>query len=116
MKLLQPFKSAFLSSVKGLGAFFIFLWTNPLSQFVKIVGVYGLILNYIEWLFLGWWPLDLMFILGFGLVYYLVFFEVPLLFRPQQVRYLRTAVKPVTPETTKERGRQTIEEARGKKV
>lgn len=91
------------------------IWTFPLLQFVKIVGVYGSIINYLAWLFLNI-PFVEKYVLGFGLAYYLVFFEIPLLFRGEPVGLRRvTAPRPrLEKKTTKERGRDLIEHTRGK--
>ncbi len=89
------------------------IWTFPLFQFIKIVGVYGSILNYLAWLFLKI-PFVEKYVAGFGLAYYLLFFEIPLLFRRESAQLRRfTAPEPRLEKTTKERGRETIEKARG---
>ena len=89
------------------------VWTFPLFQFIKIVGVYGSILNYLAWLFLKI-PFVEKYVAGFGLAYYLLFFEIPLLFRRESAQLRKfTAPESRIKKTTRERGRETIEYARG---
>ena len=98
-----------------LGRLFLLAWNFPLTQFSKIVIVYGSILNFIGYTFLNI-SLSYKYAAGFGLVYYLVFFEIPLLFRPERPTGLRVVAKEIEPTTTKERGRKMVEEIKKEEV
>lgn len=99
------------------GRALLFIWNFPLVQFAKIVAVYGSILNFILMSFINY-PFSFENITALGFLYYLVFFEIPLLFRPQKSAQLRVIAKDVSlqQEDTKNRGRQTVEAATGKKA
>jgi len=100
--------------LQAAGSFFLFLWNFPIIQFLKIVAAYGFLINFVAYTFIQF-PLNWQFSSAFGLVYYIVFFEIPLLFRPQQVRYLRAVSQEVL-STTKERGRKTVEDSTGREA
>lgn len=102
------YPSAFL---KFLGRLFLFFWNFPLIQFGKIVSVYGAILNFIGHSFLQI-PLNYEYTAALGLIYYLIFFEIPLLWRPERPTKLRAVAKKIQPSTTKERGREFVETER----
>lgn len=91
-----------------------FLARNLLA-FILVVAAYGLILDYSLYTIFDW-PLSLPYVIALGCFWYLAAYELPGIIRKTPEAKPIQVLTAALPSSTKERGRQTVEDSTGKKV